>query len=206
LYLLVFVCRYLDLFVVFVSWYNELMKVFYIAASGFVVFLMLADKRYSTTYNRSADTYRVEFLVLPALLLACFLNEGDWAKDSWGRMGLEVLWAFSIYLEAVAVLPQLKMLHDLEDTTNITKHYMATLGVYRGFYILNWIYRLYFEGYWHTIAVLSGLLQTALFIDFFTLYYQSVLTLPLGGSLGSHSGRFTWTSAINKIMFGARRA
>ena len=205
LYLLVFVSRYLDLFVSFVGWYNELMKLFYIAASAYIVYLLSADSRYSSTYNRAADTYRVEFLVVPCLLLASFVNEASWSSDSWARIAMEILWAFSLFLEAVAILPQLKMLHQLEDTTNITKHYMATLGAYRGFYILNWIYRLYAESYWHWIAVISGIVQTLLYIDFFILYYQSVLmSLPSVAASGV-SSRSTWTSRINKFMFGARR-
>jgi ER lumen protein retaining receptor len=201
----VFVCRYLDLFVGFIGWYNELMKVFYIAASAFVVFLILCNTKYSSTYNKTADTYRVEFLVIPAFLLACFINEAKWT-DGWVTIAMEVLWAFSLFLEAVAVLPQLKMLHHLEDTTNITKHYMFTLGMYRGFYILNWIYRLYAESYWHWIAVIAGVVQTLLYVDFFILYYQSVLlTLPTGAA-GASGSRSTWTSRVNKFMFGARRA
>jgi ER lumen protein retaining receptor len=202
--LAVFLCRYLDLLTLFINWYTEIMKLFYIGASAYIVYLMVFDAKFSASYNRAADSYRVEFLAIPAFILACFLNEARWNHDSWPRIGLEIFWAFSLYLEAVAILPQLKMLHQLEDTTNITRHYIVLLGVYRSFYILNWIYRWYAEGYWHWIAVIAGLVQTALYVDFFILYYQSVImTLP-GGS-GSAHARWTWTSAFNKFMFGDRR-
>ncbi|KAA0154168.1 hypothetical protein FNF27_06740 [Cafeteria roenbergensis] len=201
LYLTVFVCRYLDLLVAFVSWYNELMKIFFIAASAYIVYVVAT----STRNSNASDTYRVEFLVIPALVLACFVNETHWSKGGWSLNVMEILWAFSIYLEAVAVLPQLKMLHQLEDTTNITMHYMASLGIYRAFYLLNWVYRLYYEGYWHPIAVVAGIVQTLLYADFFILYYQSVLLrLPSVTGKGGAGGRFSWTSTLNKMMLGSR--
>jgi ER lumen protein retaining receptor len=53
-------------------------------------------------------------------------------------------WAFSIYLEAVAILPQLFILQRTGEAEAITTHYLAALGVYRAFYIPNWIYRYVF--------------------------------------------------------------
>lgn len=54
---------------------------------------------------------------------------------------LEVLWAFSIYLEAVAILPQLFMLQRTGEAETITAHYLFALGAYRALYIPNWVYR-----------------------------------------------------------------
>lgn len=68
--------------------------------------------------------------------------------------------------------------------------------------------RYFAEDYWHWIAVLSGLVQTALYIDFFFLYHKSViLTLPsVTPSAGGRGGRFAWFSIVNKFLFGARRS
>ena len=59
---------------------------------------------------------------------------------------MEILWTFSIYLESVAILPQLFMVQKTGEAESITSHYLFALGSYRGLYILNWIYRYYFEG------------------------------------------------------------
>ena len=53
----------------------------------------------------------------------------------------ELLWSFSIFLEAVAILPQLFMLQRMGEAETITTHYLAALGAYRALYIPNWIYR-----------------------------------------------------------------
>jgi ER lumen protein retaining receptor len=54
---------------------------------------------------------------------------------------MELLWSFSIWLESVAILPQLFMLQRTGEAETITTHYLAALGLYRGLYIPNWMYR-----------------------------------------------------------------
>jgi hypothetical protein len=51
------------------------------------------------------------------------------------------MWSFSIWLEAVAIFPQLFVLQRTGEAETITTHYLAALGIYRGLYIPNWIYR-----------------------------------------------------------------
>jgi ER lumen protein retaining receptor len=54
---------------------------------------------------------------------------------------MELLWSFSIWLESVAILPQLFMLQRTGEAETITTHYLAALGLDRGLYIPNWMYR-----------------------------------------------------------------
>jgi len=165
LFALVFVTRYLDLFTHFISVYNTTMKVFYIASSLGTIYLMYV--KFKATYDRIHDTFRVEFLIIPAALLAVFVNH-DFEV-------LEILWTFSIYLESVAILPQLFMVSKTGEAESITSHYLFALGAYRGLYILNWIYRYYSEGFYDLIAIFAGLIQTILYCDFFYLYITKVL-------------------------------
>ena len=53
------------------------------------------------------------------------------------------------------------------------------LGLYRGLYILNWIYRYYDEEYVDVIAVFSGIIQTILYCDFFYIYVKRGTTKNL---------------------------
>ena len=89
----------------------------------------------------------------------------------------------SIWLEAVTVIPQLWMIQKTGEASNVTAHYLFALGMYRGLYIVNWFYRYVVEGIVDWIAVSAGLLQTALYADFFYLYVTRImrgetLTLP----------------------------
>jgi ER lumen protein retaining receptor len=85
---------------------------------------------------------------------------------------IQILWAFSIWLESVAILPQLFMLQRTGEAETITTHYLFALGLYRALYIPNWIWRWFTEPTWFDpIAVLAGLVQTVLYSDFFWIYY-----------------------------------
>jgi ER lumen protein retaining receptor len=80
----------------------------------------------------------------------------------------EILWSFSIWLESVAILPQLFMLQRTGEAETITTHYLAALGLYRGLYIPNWIYRYITEGSrsFDPIAITAGIIQTIIYADF----------------------------------------
>ena len=41
---------------------------------------------------------------------------------------LQILWAFSLYLEAVAILPQLVLLQRTQNIDNLTGNYILLLG------------------------------------------------------------------------------
>ncbi|XP_063711601.1 ER lumen protein-retaining receptor 2-like [Symsagittifera roscoffensis] len=173
LFLLVFVTRYLDLFTTFISAYNTCMKVFYIFASAATVYLIYF--KFKATYDSNHDTFRPEFLVVPVAGLAVLVNH-DFSL-------LEILWTFSIYLESVAILPQLFMISKTGEAESITSHYLFALGMYRALYIFNWVYRYYNEGFFDLIAIVAGCVQTVLYCDFFYLYITKVLkgktlTLP----------------------------
>ncbi|CEP08683.1 hypothetical protein [Parasitella parasitica] len=126
-------------------------------------------RKFKATYDSSLDTFRIEYLLAFATILSiacCY----DYTP-------VEILWSFSIWLESVAILPQLFMLQRTGEAETITTHYIFALGAYRTLYLFNWIYRYYFEeGYtvdW--IASVAGLLQTALYSDFFYIYYIKVV-------------------------------
>ncbi|XP_013396701.1 ER lumen protein-retaining receptor 2 [Lingula anatina] len=165
LFALVFITRYLDLFTNFISVYNSLMKVIFIASTVATVYLMYI--KFKATYDSNHDTFRIEFLVVPVGGLAFLVNH-DFTP-------LEILWTFSIYLESVAILPQLFMISKTGEAETITSHYLFALGSYRALYLLNWIYRYYFEGYFDLIAVVAGCVQTILYCDFFYLYITKVM-------------------------------
>jgi len=165
LYVGVFLTRYLDLFYNFVSVYNSAMKLFFIASSCYILYLM--KFKYRPTHDPSIDTFKIEYILAPTLILSLIFNY----KFSFS----EVLWSFSIWLEAVAILPQLFMLQRTGEAETITTHYLAALGLYRALYIPNWIYRYFTEGNVDPIAVTAGIVQTGLYVDFFYIYFTKVL-------------------------------
>ncbi|XP_042505204.1 ER lumen protein-retaining receptor-like isoform X3 [Macadamia integrifolia] len=142
------------------------MKLVFIGISISIVWYMRYHKVVKQTYSKDQDTFRHYFLLLPCFLLAVVVHRAFTVT--------EVLWTFSLYLEAVAILPQLVLLQSSRNIDNLTGNYVFLLGAYRALYLVNWVYRFFTENHqvrW--IPWLSGLVQTALYADFFYYYIKS---------------------------------
>lgn len=143
--------------------YNTIMKILFISSSLYIVHQMRT--RYVHTYNAAADAFRVPFLVGPAAVAALLFHLKNTV--------VEVVWAFSIFLEAVAIMPQLFLLQKTGEVENITSHYIAALGAYRALYAVNWVWRAFWEpGYRQWLAWTAGVVQTVLYADFFYHYIK----------------------------------
>lgn len=118
----------------------------------------LIHVEYRKSYNKEEDSFRIELIMVPSLILALFINAE--------LTIMEVLWTYSIYAESVAILPQLYLLYKLgfKAVNNGMLLYLGLLGTYRGFYILNWMYRNKTAGYFDPTVFVSGSLQTLIFI------------------------------------------
>lgn len=169
LYAVVFTTRYIDLLTTYVSLYNTTMKLFFLATSWHICYLMRSKSPWKATYDRENDTFRIRYLVIPCAVLALIFHRESMHEFQ------EVLWTFSEYLEAVAVLPQIFLLEYTERYDALTSHYLFALGAYRVFYLFNWVYRYATEGRILWVSVVAGLLQTVLYVDFFYHYIKQVV-------------------------------
>ncbi|PQE12881.1 ER lumen retaining receptor protein [Rutstroemia sp. NJR-2017a BBW] len=165
LYFFVYTTRYLDIFWTFTeSYYNTTFKILFLVSSGYTIYKMTTS--WKPTHDPNLDTFRVGYLLGGALLLAA-LFPYEWTFS-------EILWAFSIWLESVAILPQLFLLQRTGEAETITANYLFALGLYRTLYIPNWLWRYFAEGHFDPISVIAGVIQTILYSDFFWIYYQKV--------------------------------
>jgi len=99
----VFATRYIDLLWNFSSLYNYVLKLLFIAASAAIVYFIRFGVPQKATYNAEEDTFPVQYLLAPCAVLGVLINQDHSSP-------FEMVWAFSIYLEAVAILPQLFLL------------------------------------------------------------------------------------------------
>ena len=177
LYLLVFCARYLDLMTTYYSVYNSFMKVVFISATSLQIFwikhyLKEDNDEIYRPYNPDMDTVsHWKYLVAPCAVLAFISHYIGSKYTGYGFNLMELLWTFSIYLESVAMLPQLVLVWYHRRVERWAGFYIFAMGLYRVFYILNWIYRANYEyGYrHHWLVYFCGVLQTILYADFF--YY-----------------------------------
>jgi len=178
MYMMVFIFRYLDILWKFVSLYNSTMKITYITCTCYLVYMMRYKTPICQTYERSNDDFQYEvYLLGPCFALGLILTDAYTIPD--------ILWSTSIWLESVAIIPQLVLMQKRQDVENLTSDFVGCMGAYRGFYILNWIYRYFADDYVNWIGWIGGLVQTGLYCDFFYYYakskwYGNKLVLPGG--------------------------
>ena len=72
LFALVFTTRYLDLVFSFISIYNTVMKIIFLVTAYGTLYLMFI--KFKATYDSNHDTFRAEFLLIPAVGLALLVN------------------------------------------------------------------------------------------------------------------------------------
>ena len=94
------------------------MKVIFICATAYTIYLIRFAKPYSSvilkhftetksigqTYDSKEDDFPCWITLVPGALLAAIAIHRDWTV-------LDLIWSFSIWLEAVTILPQLSMLY-----------------------------------------------------------------------------------------------
>jgi ER lumen protein retaining receptor len=161
-----YLTSFADIFWTFTaSPYNTIYKILFLASSGYTIYLM--TNTYKPTHDPNLDTFRVQYLLGGAAVLAILFP--------YKYTIFEIMWAFSIWLESVAILPQLFLLQRTGEAETITTHYLFALGLYRAMYIPNWIWRYFAESYFDAIPVFAGIIQTVLYSDFFWIYYTKVL-------------------------------
>jgi len=107
-----------------------------------------------------------------------------------------VLWALCVYVEAVSVLPQLRMMQKAKVVERCTANYVFALGIARFLSCAHWVLQVFDgqsylataigSGLWPVMVLLSEVVQTFILADF-CYYYMiswaeggSVVRLPAG--------------------------
>ena len=178
LYFVVYVLRYWDIFWNTYSMYNTAMKISYLLSSAMLC-LVLRMPSIQATYDREYDVVQRRTIVLPSVLLGYavvyMFNEPGIMQSRF-----EITWTISLFVESVAIIPQLYMIQNLKFADNITSHYVMCSGLYRVFYVIHWCL-LYIRPQAKTkilpVAWICGVIQVLLYLDFF---YHYVKTKKMG--------------------------
>jgi len=182
MYFLVFVTRYLDLFDHSQTAYLVFFKLTYIATSIIVLVLFW---QLDMTYERRHDTCNLSVIILPCAIAAIVLTN-EYSM-------LEVLWTFSEFIEGFAMVPQYIFCYRERvgrDWGNSL--YVISLGGYRVFYALNWIYKkIQMPHYSDIQSWIGGIIEIMFFLDF--------LNFRFTGNSMLRSMVLTVDSKINEI-------
>ncbi|KAI1378732.1 ER lumen protein retaining receptor-domain-containing protein [Hypoxylon crocopeplum] len=199
-YAIVFCTRYTDFFGETSTW-NYLFKLFYILSSFYIIVVM--RWLFPRTREREISWKLGAVVLMGSLFISPFTMLIFEGKERWGFFTW--MYDFSLILESVCVLPQLLLLRQTTVPTVIDSFYLLTLGSYRAFYILNWIWRELDvnDRKPNAISIIFGVIQTALYVDFFWVYYtRQRVKLRAGGIVDADDIRRGWL--LNRI-FGNKR-
>ncbi|XP_010459677.1 PREDICTED: putative ER lumen protein-retaining receptor C28H8.4 [Camelina sativa] len=143
------------------------------------------------TYMEDKDNFAIYFVVIPCAVISFFIH-----PSTRHHIINRISWAFCVYLEAVSVLPQLRVMQNTKIVEPFTAHYVFALGIARFLSCAHWILQVLDtqgrlltalgSGLWPVMVLLSEIVQTFILADFCYYYVQSlmggqlVLRLPSG--------------------------
>lgn len=120
------------------------------------------------------------YVLAPCAILAVLIHPGT------SHLLLNrILWAFCVYLEAVSVLPQLRVMQNTKVVEPFTAHYVFALGIARFLSCAHWVlqaldgesflFNALRLGLWPAMVLLSEIVQTFILADFCYYYIRSVM-------------------------------
>ncbi|XP_011496832.1 PREDICTED: ER lumen protein-retaining receptor-like [Ceratosolen solmsi marchali] len=162
LYAIIFAARYLD---IVMTYYRCTLSIFLLK----IAFIVLTNCSvlsiyflYNHTYQKEYDNFRIERLILPCIVLSLLANY-SFKID-------EVFWTFSIYLESVAIIPQMYFISQFKQIESIVFYYISALSMYKIFYLMDIVYRFYMNEYYDKISLAGCVVQIIFYCDFFANY------------------------------------
>eukprot|EP00802_Teleaulax_amphioxeia_P019215 Tamp_19438.p1 GENE.Tamp_19438~~Tamp_19438.p1 ORF type:complete len:319 (+),score=60.61 Tamp_19438:32-958(+) len=168
-----------------------------IAASLTIYLIYLMRVQFKSTYQEENDTFKDLYILGPCAVLGLILH-----PNVTGNWFVNVLWAFSTYLEAVALLPQLFVFHAASRIVdNMTSLWIVSLFLSRLLECTFWFVALFFKGYmkiWSSIVwyvILTETIHTLLLFDFVRKFYKCYqqgmsMLLPSAWGLSGKEGLF----------------
>eukprot|EP00249_Psilotum_nudum_P008474 c21294_g1_i1 orf=889-1719(-) len=134
-----------------------------------------------STYMSDLDNLHNYYVVVPCAILALAIHPKSIGHILVNRL----LWAFCVYLEAVSVLPQLRIMQNTKVVEPFTAHYVFALGVARFLSCAHWVLQILDShgyiltalgsGLWPSTVLLSEVVQTFILADFCYYYVKSVV-------------------------------
>lgn len=134
-----------------------------------------------STYMKELDNMPLYYVLVPAAIVALLGHpRGPFIFI------FRFMWSFAMTVEAISVLPQLRLIQNAKMVEPFTAHYVFALGVARFFSCANWIIQLietrgaYLmlvgQGhFWILVALLCEVVQTFILADFCYYYAKSVM-------------------------------
>ncbi|XP_021720102.1 putative ER lumen protein-retaining receptor C28H8.4 [Chenopodium quinoa] len=137
--------------------------------------------KFKSTYLQQLDNMPLYYVLVPCAIVAIIGHPG-WQVHIISRF----MFVYLMTIEAVSVLPQLRLIQNAKMVEPFTAHYVFALGVARFLSCANWIFMLIDskgeilthigDGHLYIlVALLSEVVQTFILADFCYYYVKSVM-------------------------------
>ncbi|KAK6159540.1 hypothetical protein DH2020_006854 [Rehmannia glutinosa] len=133
----------------------------------------------NASYMGDKDNFALYYVVAPCAVLALLIH-----PSTSHHIINRIAWAFCVYLEAVSVLPQLRVMQNTKIVEPFTAHYVFALGVARFLSCAHWVLQVLDSrghllvalgyGLWPSMVLISEIVQTFILADFCYYYVKSV--------------------------------
>lgn len=145
-------------------------------ATAWVVYSMMFPLAH--TYQKELDTVHSVYVAVPCVVLSLLVH-----PNTSHILIHRAMWACCVYMEAVSVFPQLRLMQKNKVVERFTGHYVFCLGISRFFSCAHWILQimdghgflssLMSYGLWPILVLLSEVVQTLILADFCYYYVKS---------------------------------
>jgi hypothetical protein len=154
-----------------------------ISVGSLILLVLLITVKYNDTYNSEFDTIQWPYLAGPCLFLALLCH-----TTLNNNFFTDMMWSFSMYLEGVAIFPQIYLFKEKKgQIESFTSHYVSLQGLSRLCSLIFW-YHTYselhdgrdesgfslFPGLVGYLIMLSQIIQLLIMLDYFYFYFKSL--------------------------------
>ncbi|XP_019462787.1 PREDICTED: ER lumen protein-retaining receptor A-like [Lupinus angustifolius] len=134
-----------------------------------------------SSYIKELDTIKLHYVIVACAVLAIVVHPHTGHFRIYGTF-----WSFSVYLEAISVLPQLRYMQNAKLIEPMTGKYVFALGLSKFLGLANWIIQIYetrgeyffLDGggyFWYLIGFIAEMVQSFILADFCYYYIKSFM-------------------------------
>ncbi|XP_045832607.1 ER lumen protein-retaining receptor erd-2.2-like [Trifolium pratense] len=160
--------------------YRTVFDCIYLLLTLTIIWLMRF--RLKSSYIKEFDNMWLSFLVVPSAILAVLIHPRS-PQYYWIA---RVIFAFTLYLETVAILPQIRYMQNAKMIETFTGYYVFALGISRFLALAYWIIHIYETGgrylfffgygyYWMVVLQVIEFVQSFILADFCYYYIKSFM-------------------------------
>ncbi|KAF7142914.1 hypothetical protein RHSIM_Rhsim05G0063500 [Rhododendron simsii] len=155
-----------------------------LATALWVIYMMRFNLK--SSYMEDKDNFAMYYVVVPCVVSALLVQ-----PSTLHTFINRFFWAFCVYLEAVSVLPQLRVMQNTKIVEPFTAHYVFALGVARFLSCAHWVLQRIYD--FPVIFVFYFLFPSSTLCFIFPFFPQ---VLDSGGRLLTALGYGLWPSMV----------